>query len=206
MRIWDITRTIHAALPVWPGDPMPLVEPQLQANAGAPVNTSVIRLGSHTGTHVDTPAHLFANGKTVEQLDLGVLVGPAVVVDCSAYQEIQAAILDARVRSGYSRVLLKLAEPNCLDGSFTSAVPLTLDAAQWVIDHHIRLIGVTGPTVDRFDADELVIHRRLLAADIIIIENLWLHDVPEGGYDLACLPLPVAGADGAPARAILWAN
>lgn len=205
MHIWDVSRTIHSALPVWPGDPTPLVEPQLQANAGGP-RTSVIRIGSHTGTHVDAPAHFFAKGKTVDQLDLRVLIGPAMVVDCSAYQEIQAAILDARVRSGYSRILLKLAEPNCLDGSFTSAVPLTLDAAQWVIDHHIKLIGISGPTVDRFDADELAIHRQLLAADIIIIENLWLQDVPDGEYDLACLPLPVAGADGAPARAILWTD
>ncbi|MCE5258044.1 MAG: cyclase family protein [Chloroflexi bacterium] len=206
MHIWDITRTIHDGLSVWPGDPTPLVEPQLQANAGDTINTSVFRLGSHTGTHVDAPAHLFANGKTVDQLDLRVLVGPAVVVDCSAYQEIQAATLDARVCSEYSRVLLKLAEPNCLDGSFTSTVPLTLDAAQWVIDHHIKLIGITGPTVDRFDADALVIHRRLLAADIIIVENLWLQDIPKGEYNLACLPLPIAGTDGAPARAILWTD
>jgi arylformamidase len=40
----------------------------------------------------------------------------------------------------------------------------------------------------------------------VIIEGLDLTEVEAGEYDLSCLPLRIAGADGSPARVVLKAR
>ena len=43
----------------------------------------------------------------------------------------------------------------------------------------------------------------LLGAEAIIVEGLDLRKIVSGSYNLTCLPMKIAGADGAPVRAIL---
>ena len=81
-------------------------------------------------------------------------------------------------------------------------VALTSDAAQWLVDQGIRLIGVDYLSVHRY-GDGPLTHQILLRAGIIIVEGLNLTDVAPGKYELICLPLRLDGADGAPARAVL---
>ena len=77
MRIFDVTRLIHHAVPVYEGDPEVSIEPWLSIARGSPVNVSRLSMGSHTGTHVDAPAHLREGAPGVDQLPLDVLIGPA---------------------------------------------------------------------------------------------------------------------------------
>ena len=79
--IIDISRPVGADTPVWPGDPPVTLEPVARLEAGDPAAVSRLTLGTHTGTHVDPPAHFLPGGATVDELSLDVLVGPAVVVD-----------------------------------------------------------------------------------------------------------------------------
>jgi len=76
------------------------------------------------------------------------------------------------------------------------------DAAQWLVDQGIRLIGVDYLSVHRYGDDPLT-HQILLRAGIVIVEGLNLAGVAPGKYELICLPLRLNGADGAPARAVL---
>jgi arylformamidase len=81
-------------------------------------------------------------------------------------------------------------------------VALTADAARWVVHRGIRLIGVDYLSVQRFH-DHHETHIVLLEAEVIIVEGLNLAQATPGNYEFICLPLKLAGADGAPARAVL---
>ena len=111
MPIYDISISISPSLPTWPGDHSPVqIEPVSRIAEGSRANVSCITLGTHTGTHVDPPIHFVANGKTVDQLDLEVLIGPALVVDMRGRRVITVADLEAAIPVGVERLPLKIAQ------------------------------------------------------------------------------------------------
>ena len=67
----------------------------------------------------------------------------------------------------------------------------------------IKLVGIDYLSIDRIGQGDFASHRELLGAGVIVLEGLDLSDVAPGEYELICLPLPLVGADGAPARVIL---
>jgi arylformamidase len=197
--IIDITRPVSADLPVWPGDPPVVIEPVARIEAGDPAAVSRLALGTHTGTHVDPPAHFLPGAATVDALPLEVLVGPAVVVEVPP----AAGPVDARrlaglvIPVGTERLLFKSEG----DAAGTGG-PLTAEGARWLVERGIRLVGADTLSIERPTGDYPV-HRTLLGAGIVIVEGLDLSAVPAGRYRLVCLPLRIAGGDGAPARAVL---
>jgi arylformamidase len=195
--IIDISRPIGPDTPVWPGDPPVLIEPVARLEAGDPAAVSRLGLGTHTGTHVDPPAHFIAGGVTVDALPLDVLVGPAVVADLSGAPSIDAGALEAlTLPPGTTRVLLKTAS-GVADGG-----ALTAGGARWLVEHGVGLVGVDTLSVEPA-TDEYPVHRILLGAGVVIVEGLDLTGADPGRYQLVCLPLRITGGDGAPARAVL---
>ncbi|MHB9034973.1 MAG: cyclase family protein [Anaerolineae bacterium] len=199
----DITRPMSANTPIWQGDTPVSVQKAVTSMPGVEVTTSSVSLGSHAGTHVDAPGHIFPGATTVDQLELQRLVGRAAVIDCRGHAEIDADCLAVKVPAGSQRILIIEDEPQITGDLIVSTIPLTMDAAGWLLDNQIELVGLSGPSVDRFDSSDLSVHKTLLAAGVVIIENLALSEVPAGNYCLVCLPLNLVGADGAPSRVIL---
>jgi arylformamidase len=205
-RFFDVTLPIRDGMVVYPGDPEVRVRTHSAMAEGDDANVSVLSLGSHTGTHLDAPKHFFDEGQTVEALPLDVLIGPARVVelpdDVTAIgaRELERARLD-----GEPRVLFKTRNGRLLDrDEFSSDYAyLTADAGEYLAEAGVRLVGIDYLSVEPPDADEPVVHRTLLGRDVIIVEGLDLRQVPPGRYELLCLPLKVAGIDGAPLRAVL---
>jgi arylformamidase len=206
--IIDISRPIGPDTPVWPGDPPVLVEPVARVGAGDPADVSRLVLGTHTGTHVDPPAHFFPGALTVDALPLDVLVGPAVVADLTAGGPIDARLLESlAVPPDTTRLLLKtVPDHGGADQAETGAGPttgaVTADGARWLVDRGLRLVGADTLSIEPGTADYPV-HRILLGAGVVIVEGLDLSAAPAGTYQLVCLPLRIAGGDGAPARAVL---
>ena len=165
---------------------------------------------THSGTHVDAPAHYIEGGTTVDRLDLGTLVGPAAVLDLRSYrgEPITRAVLDEEsppLDPG-ERVVLVTGDVDALpaDGSFFEAASvLTEDAAEWLVEREVSLVANDFLTEGLDDPDRPV-HHALLGAEIPIVEYLCNTDAiaDEPRVDLTCLPLPLGGLDGAPARAI----
>lgn len=207
MQYWDITYPLKPGMATWLGDPAMQLQPLLTLACGNGVNTSLITLGSHTGTHVDAPAHILPGRQTTEFLPLEVLLGPAVVIDCRGCSLVSAADLQPLIPAGCRRLLIKtlVGLANQPDTIFPYS-PLTCDAANWLIDQQVLLVGLSSPSVDAYDSVDLPVHRILLQAGIVIVERLALEGVPSGQYQLYCLPLPLVGADGAPVRAVLTAD
>jgi arylformamidase len=88
---------------------------------------------------------------------------------------------------------------------FPQKIPvLAADVPVWLQKNGVKLLGVDLPSVDDIDSKSLQNHHALSRAGIVIIESLDLSAVAPGVYNLAALPLKIAGADGAPVRAVLW--
>jgi arylformamidase len=200
--IYDISLPISNDLPVWPGDSTV----RIVRDDSLPA-VSEITLGSHTGTHVDAPAHFFKDGATVDQLPLDALVGPAWVAYVPGPGPITAGQLAAAdIPDGPIRLLLRTDNSGriALVWAFeTDFVALAPDAADWLLARGIRLVGIDAPSVELAIERDGPVHRALLGAGVVIVENLDLTDIAPGGYRLACLPLRIMGGDGAPARAVL---
>ncbi len=203
----DISLTISPDLPHWPGSPSIELSRRRDMDRGDPVNDSTLVCGVHTGTHVDAPLHFLADGADVTHLSLEALIGPAVVAELPDVDVITARDLEAlNLPAATRRLLLRTRNSEIWqrgDREFhTDFVALTVDAAHWVVERSIRLIGVDYLSVQIFRGDPET-HMALLRAKIVIVEGLNLAQVAPGNYELICLPLKLAGAEGAPARAVL---
>ena len=206
VEILDISVGLSDRLPTWPGGVGFHIE-QTQNIEQDGVNVSKIESCVHVGTHVDAPSHFVAGGKTTEELSLQVLMGPVTVVSVPEASSIAADLLESlAVPPGTKRLLFKTKNSELwtqgLKEFKRDYVALTADAAQWVVDRDIRLVGVDYLSVQRFQ-DSPLTHEILLKAGVIIVEGLNLAKVEPGEYELVCLPLKIIGSEGAPARAVL---
>jgi arylformamidase len=207
--IYDITVPITTAMPVWPGDPPVAISPISQIAKGSRSNVSQLSLATHTGTHLDPPRHFIQSGDTLDQVALDTLIGPADVAYLPDAERIGAAELESlELPVDCQRLLLRTR--NSLywvrqEAAFQrDYVGVTAEGAEWLVKRGPRLVGIDYLSVARFE-EVLSVHLALLEACIILLEGLNLYDILPGRYQLVCLPIKIAGGDGAPARAVLIA-
>lgn len=194
MKLYDISQEVFGCA-VYPGDPAPKKESLSRMETGDLYNLTAFSMCAHNGTHVDAPYHFIEDGNTVEQIPLEKTVGLCSVAEWKgildgegARQILRRATLT--VRESARRILLK-------GDAIVSA-----DAARVFAEGGVDLVGNESQTVGPEDAP-MEVHRILLGADVVLLEGIRLKDVPEGVYFLSAAPLALAGADGAPCRAIL---
>jgi arylformamidase len=205
--IYDVSVPIRDGGLVYPGNPPISITLQQSIAKGAGANVSEIQFGSHTGTHVDAQRHLFNDGKSVDQIPVETLIGPATVVHCSdSSMSVTRAELEAMGLTGVERLLLRtrnsryLTQDPKFHPDFTYLAP---DAAEYLVQLGVKLVGIDYLSIEQFHSGQHLTHRTLLGADVVIVEGLNLADVPAGRYSLYCLPLKLVGCDGAPARTVL---
>ena len=206
MELFDISVPLRPGMVVYPGD-TPLRFERSQAIArGDAYNLTRLQLSAHAGTHVDAPLHFIDGAPGVTDLPLTALIGPAYVVDATGISaDIDAATL-ARldVPAGVSRIIFKTPNSRLWDRQEFSAdfFGVTADAAKALVSSGVELVGIDylslAPASDPAPA-----HIVLLEAGVVILEGVDLRAVEPGPYRLICLPLPIEGCDGAPARAVL---
>lgn len=204
MTIHDITVPLSPTLPVYPGDPSVSFDPVTRIARGDTANVTRITLTTHSGTHLDVPSHCRDGGATVDHLPLSLLLGKARVLDLRGTGAIGRRELARLPVRGEERVLLLtdnslLWESPGFQDDFTH---LTEEGATYLIEAGIRLVGIDYLSIEGI-ASGITVHRMLLDAGVVILEGINLAEVEPGEYELICLPLKVAGGDGAPARAIL---
>ena len=188
----------------FPGDMTPEIE-RLEADGFRTANLS---LCTHTGTHMDAPAHLCSESVTLDMMPPETFWGLALLTDvrCAAGRGIEISDIAPHAD--------KLAEADFLllytgwedkfgTEEYLAGFPtLSREAAQYALSLGIRGFGFDTISADAVDSETCPIHRTLLGAGALIIENLrGLYALPEGEtFLLAALPMPLANADGAPAR------
>jgi kynurenine formamidase len=180
-----------------------------------------ISLSSHTGTHIDAPSHFFADGKTIDQIPLSTLTGPAVVVDLTTrkqqlkarqmieWGDIQEYAPQMRqgiilvLRTGWSQYW---GTPKYYDHPF-----LSREAAKRVLELGVRVLGVDTLNPDETPYDGaggthgFGVHQEILGAGGVIAENLTnLQALGDGQSIISLIPLNLVGSDGSPVRAFAW--
>jgi len=204
MKIIDISWPISPDMTAYKDHPIVSFEPTKRFEQNGARETK-ITLGSHTGTHVDAPAHFFERGDTIDKLPLERLVGPCVVLDLThVKKKVTRDDLEHYDLDEGEVVLLKTKNSDkAPTSSFDSAfVYLDESGAHYLAECQVGAVGIDYLGIERDQPDHTT-HRMLMRADIPIIEGLRLKDVEEGEYILFCLPLKLVGIDAAPARALL---
>jgi arylformamidase len=169
------------------------------------VRDSLIRLSSHSGTHVDAPSHFLEDGKTIDQVSLHSLIGRCKVFDLSdAVDSVKASDLqDYDIQEG-DIVLLKTTNSlrmptEKFDPHF---IYVNITAAELLARKKVKAVGIDYLGIERSHPDHPT-HITLMKHNITIIEGLRLSGVQSGEYTLCCLPLNIIGLEAAPARAVL---
>ncbi len=213
MKVWDISRTLSNDFAEWPGDEPFHYRVTKEIAKGATVNLGAVTMSIHNGTHADARFHFDSKGASIEKAPLEVYLGRATVVDLvqsfsQSREKHLITLEDLRLHAediaATSRLLVKT--DRWSDSTvFPEQIPvIAADVPAWLQKNGVKLLGLDLPSMDEIDSKSLQNHHALARAGIAIVESLDLSDVAPGIYNFAGLPLKIAGADGAPIRAILW--
>ena len=189
MKIYDISQELFGCA-VYPGDPQPERFVTLSIKNGDVCNLTAFKMCAHNGTHVDAPFHFYADGKTIDQVDLDRFIGWAYVAERDGDISADDAKNILKAANGCERILVK------------GKAVVTKEAAQVFAQARIKLFGNESQTVGPIDAPKEV-HLIMLGAEIVLLEGIRLEKVPVGKYFLNAVPLNLGGADGSPCRATL---
>lgn len=210
----DVTQTIAAGMPRIHVLPEVRIDPVTRISEGRPLNISELHLATHAGTHIDAPVHALADGRSIDELPLEQFTGAGAVVSVrrDGGEEISLRdVLDAGVEVRERDILLLDTGwgERFHDEAYTLHPYPSLELAQWCVDQQIKMLGVDCITVDapvsRRSADfAYPIHRTLLGAEVLIIENLApLSAASNQRVQIYAFPLKIAAGDAGHARVVL---
>ena len=217
MPVVDLSHPIRPGMPAYPGAPGLSFTPIADYQSDG-YREREVRFVSHTGAHLDAPAHMIPGAKTLDAFPVEHFSGPGCVLhvsdlppggsigtdrlDAIAGELRSAAFL--LVRTGWAA---KWGTPAYFEGIPTFAEPAAEHLAGLAEAHggSLRGVGLDVISVDPVGAEKFPIHHILLGAGLVIVENLAdLSPLPAAGFEFYCPPLPLADADGAPCRT--WAS
>ncbi|HVF41015.1 MAG TPA: cyclase family protein [Gemmatimonadaceae bacterium] len=205
-RFYDVSMPVRSGGFVYPGNPAIAIEARQSIARGAGANVSSILFGSHTATHVDAARHFLDDGQTVDEIPVDTLIGTTLLI--SFDDDVRAIGADDLKRhdlGNHRRLLMRTRNSALLrlpdfSPDYTFLAP---DGAEYLVERGVILVGVDYLSIEQFRSGHHRTHRTLLEKNVVIIEGLDLSEPPPGEYELFCLPLKLAGLDGAPARAVL---
>lgn len=203
----DVSVPVRSGMVHWPDDPPVELVRIMDVAKGDPATVSRLSLGVHSGTHVDAPVHFLADGAGVDAIPLDRLLGEARVVEVGDGPSIGVAQLLAVDPRPGERLLLKTRNSTrgwTTDRFLPDFVHLSREAAALLAERQVRTVGIDYLSIAGMEEGGPT-HVALLEKGICIIEGLDLSSAAPGSYELICLPLRLAGSDGAPARVLLRA-
>jgi arylformamidase len=201
----DLTHPLATGISVYPGTREPRFEAAtaIERDGFAEMN---IDTTTHTGTHIDAPAHILPNSKSLDAFSLDKFIGKGMAVDCRGLSSITLDHIRSRESQirGADFILFftgwqeKWNTPHYLDPFPT----LTPEAVRWLLQFPLKALGFDALSVDALDDAALPNHHLLLAKEVLIIENLTnLDRLPHASFAFQCIPLNIKEADAAPVRA-----
>lgn len=209
VRMRDLSHPVASGMMVYPGDPGVHLAPALELDRDGAAVTS-IRMGSHTGTHVDAPAHTVAGGRTLDAVALDELVDEALVLHVEGLDD-RAVIGVVDLGELPERVPPIVVVDTGWWRHFGTERALrhpALDAAaaRELVARGMRVLAVDTLSPDPTDAagtTEFPVHEVVLGSDGLIVENVAnLEGLPRS-VRIGFFPLRLAG-DGAPVRAVAF--
>ena len=169
----------------------------LRIEKGQQRNRSAFSMETHVGTHVDAPLHFIENGKSIDQMPIHQLVGPAQVIEVPSPKAVSAEFLQSSI--GEIKIAIFKFGRERLDRKHPY---FTVEGVNFLAEHGIQTVGTDNYNIDS-ESTEWDIHHAMLGREFMVIEGLKLDKVTPGFYKLICFPLLFKGGEAAPARAIL---
>lgn len=206
----DLSHEIADGTVTYPGVPSPVICDFLSREAsrahyseGVEFHIGQITMVANTGTYLDTPFHRYADGKHLAELPLGHvadLEGLRVstnspVIGVEVFRELDVSGKAVLVETGWSR--------HWGTEAYLSGHPfLTGEAAVWLRDSGVRLVGIDSLNIDDMRDNGRPVHSALLRAEIPIVEHMTnLHSLPDEGFRFFAAPVKVRGMGTFPVRA-----
>jgi len=201
MKIVDLTHPISETTPVYfPWHP----KTEVERTATFEANRCEVRrlsIGTHSGTHIDAPSHVYAGQPTLDQYDPGLWYLETQVLDFApraAKKEITPDEMKAKLKRQGVGVLVKtgwdvhFGEPDY----YVTYPPISQEAAQYLVEMKVPLLAADTP----FTLD---VHYIILKRGIPLVTNINnTGQLKEGMIKLIAAPLLIQGSDGAPARVL----
>ncbi|MBQ4650979.1 MAG: cyclase family protein [Firmicutes bacterium] len=214
MKVIDLTHIMCNNMPVYPGTKSPEFTTAYSWETDG-FKETLINMTTHTGTHMDPPAHLYAHRTTLDQFPADQFIGKALVIDCRDLPEGGVITMDHLSRYGKLTdeadfLLFNLGwdkywgTPQYF-GDYACVDDEVLD---YIINGNYKGIGFDVIGLDPIADINLTRHKKLfLNTDIINIENLRnLDQCGEGLFWFSCFPLNLENCDGSPIRAVAWSE
>jgi len=198
--IIDLTLRLNEETPVYPGDPKLKITIASTFEAEG-YNGHSLTMGTHAGTHIDGPAHMIKDGKTLDTFLPERFVGRGRYVMVKNNIFTMADVIAAEIEEDDIVVFNTEMSYRLRDTAYFNDYPvMTLEIAEYLVECKVKMVGVDTCSVD--NQPNFPVHKILLSNNILIIENLTnleqLHGLASTIY---ALPIKI-DLDGAPARVI----
>jgi kynurenine formamidase len=210
----DLSHTIEHGMITYKGLPAPLICDYLSREdsrkfyaPGTEFQIGKIEMVSNTGTYLDCPFHRYAHGKDLAQItleqftDLEAVViravdQPGPAVDVAQLRGLEIRNRAVLVHTGWAKHWRT-------DQYFENHPFLTEDAAQYLTDCAVKLVGIDSHNIDDTRGRTRPVHSTLLGADILICEHLCnLEQLPDRGFTFSAIPPKFSGVGTFPVRAL----
>lgn len=207
MKLYDLSHLLNNDTPVFPGMKKPVFKPAATIEKDGYRETR-FEMDSHTGTHIDAPAHMLENGKTLDQLSVNQFAGKALIISVPKNTkriekdflvQFEAKLNEAEFvlfKTGWSK---HWGTPRYFEDFPT----LSEEAVKWLLTFSLKGIGFDAISADPMDSTNYPNHFSILGKGLVIIENLRFPDgLTETEGNFFCFPLFYENADGSPVRAV----
>jgi len=231
LQLVDLTHPLNAGTFYWPTSPSGFELKQLAkgpTSGGWFYSAYAFSAPEHGGTHLDAPIHFSATGLTADQIPLGQLVAPAVVLDVSAQaardRDYRLTVADVEaferrygriapgvmvlLHTGWDRFWSSRKEyfgdDTPRDASHLRFPSYGAEAARLLVEQRrVAALGVDAASIDYGASTDFQVHRVAAAHNVIGLENLrGLGQLPPVGAVLLALPMKIEGGSGGPLRAL----
>lgn len=170
-----------------------------------------IKINSHTGTHVDAPAHMISGAKYLDDINLDQFQGQGLIVDVSEFASTEISLQhllkhESQIKNCEFLILKSGWYKKWKTDAYHKDFPvLSEEAAKWLTQFKLKGIGLDVISIDPVDSQDVPLHKIILGAGFLIIENLSnLEALPKNGFLLQCFPLKISKADGSTSRVIAF--
>ena len=227
MEVIDLTHTIHNDIQVYPGDPRPSISRGLTHEKDY-CHVDLLRLGSHTGTHIDAPYHFLKGGQRIDEIPVQRFVGDGVLIDVSAKSDRDLILpgdvepYEDEIAQGDFVIFRTGRDKNFGTPKYYFHPYLSAEGAGLLVKMGVSLVGVDALNVDptyygSMDSNPAAkdlpdeaeygypVHDILLGNDILIVENLCnLDKIKQVKGVYSFLPLKLKDSDGSPIRSCFY--
>lgn len=205
VKYYDLSTNISEELVAFPGDPQYKAKEISSLEKGSKFHLSEIQLGNHTGTHIDFPSHIIKGGKTSNDYPIESLIGQGIIIDVPSNESsITKAFIEKQPILVNDFVFFKTSNSNLSKNAkfMNNYVYIEPEATEELLEKKVKIVGIDYISVDKYESEDLPVHKLLLSKDVLIVEGLELNNVPVGRCKIYIMPLKINKMDGLPARVI----